>query len=76
MVPSLWSGSENTADDVFTSLYDYVKENLETVISDTYGSHIVRQLIESLGGVTVSDLVIRSQVSRRNVKGNICIHHY
>ncbi|XP_041377014.1 nucleolar protein 9-like [Gigantopelta aegis] len=69
MIPRQWSTSENSADEVFISLYDYVTENLDSLVRDTYSSHILRELLESLGGVSVSELIIHRQVSKHNVKG-------
>ncbi|XP_022082389.1 nucleolar protein 9-like isoform X2 [Acanthaster planci] len=46
------------------SMADLLITNLTTVLMDTYGNHILRTMVQVLGGFKVPDLVARSRLSR------------
>ena len=54
-----------SAEELFLSLCDCLKENLSELVNHVYGSHVVRATFEVLGGVKVSDNVVRSRASRQ-----------
>ena len=54
------------AEQLFLDLCDSFKENLSELVNHIYGSHVVRAAIEVLGGVKVSDNVVRSRASRQS----------
>lgn len=55
-----------SAEELFLSLCDSLKENLSELVNHIYGSHVVRAAIEVLGGVKVADNVVRSRASRQS----------
>ncbi|XP_068697394.1 nucleolar protein 9-like isoform X2 [Montipora foliosa] len=60
-----------SAEELFLSLCSCLQENLPELVNHMYGSHVVRAAFEVLGGVKVSDLVVRSRASRQTrKKGN------
>ena len=54
-----------SAEELFLGLCGCLKENLPELVNHIYGSHVVRAAFEVLGGVTVSDNVVRSRASRQ-----------
>lgn len=54
----------DSAEALFLQFCDFVKENLAELVCDTYGSHVVRTVLEVLGGVKVADSIARSRSSR------------
>lgn len=54
-----------SAEELFLGLCDSLKENLSELVNHVYGSHVVRAAFEVLGGVKVSDSVVRSRASRQ-----------
>jgi len=59
--------------DLFLEFCDHVIDCFSEYWSDTYGSHIIRVILQVLGGVAVNEQVIRSRLSRNQQKGNTCI---
>lgn len=55
-----------SAEKLFLSLCDCLKENLSELVNHIYGSHVVRTAFEVLGGVKVADNVVRSRASRQS----------
>jgi len=55
-----------SAEELFLGLCDCLKENLAELVNHIYGSHVVRAAFEVLGGVKVSDNVVRSRSSRQS----------
>lgn len=55
-----------SAEELFLSLCDCLKENLSELVNHIYGSHVVRTAFEVLGGVKVADNVVRSRASRQS----------
>ena len=55
-----------SAEELFLGLCDCLKENLSVLANHIYGSHVVRAAFEVLGGVKVSDNVVRSRASRQS----------
>lgn len=51
----------------FLELSNYLKENFDSVKTDTYASHIVRVVLQVLGGVNIGEQVVRSRLSRHQV---------
>lgn len=58
-------GDLKSAEELFLGLCDCLKENLPELVNHIYGSHVVRAAFEVLGGVKVSDNVVRSRASRQ-----------
>lgn len=52
----------------FLNLCNFLKEHFSEVWTDTYGSHIVRVVLQVLGGVNIDEHVIRSRLSRNQMK--------
>lgn len=50
-------------------LCDFVEEHIEEFVSHMYASHIVRVLLEVVGGVSVEEKLVRSKLSRGQNKG-------
>ncbi|EDO33027.1 predicted protein [Nematostella vectensis] len=59
-------GDENvsTMEELFLSYCSVISEDLEELMSSTYGSHVVRAVFEVLGGVKVAASVQRSRMSK------------
>ena len=71
--------SEDDSDDAaifscFLDLTNYLKENFDSVKTDTYASHIVRVVLQVLGGVNIGEQVIRSRLSRHQVSKGNCVY--
>ncbi|XP_067650762.1 nucleolar protein 9-like [Haliotis asinina] len=62
------SEEEKSVKDMLLEFCEYACENLETMLMDTYASHILRVLLEVLGGVDVSTDIIRSRMSQAQAK--------
>jgi len=56
--------TEDTIEQLFISYCTFVCDNLEGLLEDVYGSHVVRAVFEVLGGVYIVDTVQRSRNSR------------
>lgn len=56
--------TEDTIEQLFISYCSFICDNLEDLIEDVYGSHVVRAVFEVLGGVRIVDTVQRSRNSR------------
>ncbi|XP_077982443.1 nucleolar protein 9-like [Glandiceps talaboti] len=52
-------------DDLLLQLCDILKDNISEVLCDVYASHVLRAVFEVLGGVQVSESVVRSRLSRQ-----------
>ena len=67
--------------DIFETVYKFFNSQLPIYMQDTYASHIVRVIIEILGGVKVDQRIIRSRMSQSsdkgkyNVKCRLCHSH-
>jgi hypothetical protein len=61
--------------DLIVELYSFLMSNLAFHMQNTYTSHIVRVMLETLGGVRVSENVIRSRVARhgKGINKNDCL---
>ncbi|XP_046550150.1 nucleolar protein 9-like isoform X2 [Haliotis rubra] len=59
---------EKSVKEMLLEFCEYASENLETMLTDTYASHILRVLLEVLGGVDVSTDIIRSRMSQAQAK--------
>ena len=55
-----------STEELFLGLCDSFKENVSELVNHIYGSHVVRAAFEVLGGVKVSDNVVRSRASRQS----------
>ncbi|XP_005102065.1 nucleolar protein 9 [Aplysia californica] len=45
-------------------LFSFMESHLRDIMTHVYGSHVLRTLLEVLGGVVVTDDIVRSRVSR------------
>ena len=66
------SSELKSINELLSELCEFLAGNLAFHMQDTYASHILRVLIEVTGGVTVSEKVIRSKLSRQQ-KGDALI---
>ena len=53
----------------FVELCDKLQEDFDSLWTDMYGSHIIRVVLQVLGGTAVDNDVIRSRVSRDQARG-------
>lgn len=58
----------DTIQTYFRNLCKFLKENFVEVWTDVYGSHIIRVVLQVLGGADVGQQVIRSRLSRNQIK--------
>lgn len=59
-------------EELFFKFCDLLKENLDKYWTDVYGSHIIRVVLQILGGAHVTDKIIRSRLSRnQKTRGKI-----
>ena len=63
----------NTAVSLLLDIYTYLVNNIAFNMQATYASHLVRVILEIVGGVTVSDQIIRSKVARQESKILHCL---
>ena len=49
---------------LFLHFCSFVKDNLSELLFHSYGSHVVRTVLEVLGGVKVAECIVRSRASR------------
>ena len=49
-------------------LCSFVEDHLRDLMTHVYGSHVIRSLLEVLGGVSVNSEVVRSRMSRSHYK--------
>ena len=50
-----------------------LQSSLDSLMMDTYGSYVLRTMLQVLGGVRVPDEVSRSKLSMQHQKnGNVC----
>lgn len=61
--------SESNIHDEFSLFCTFIGEHLHDFVAHTYASHILRSLFEVLGGVSVSEQVLRSSASQQYNKG-------
>lgn len=64
---------EEDSDDVriiklFLKISDLVLENLDTNLTHVYASHVLRMLLQVIGGSSVGENVLKSRTSRRRDK--------
>jgi len=59
------SSELKSINELLSGVCGFLADNLAFHMQDTYASHILRVLIEVTGGVTVSEKVIRSKLSRQ-----------
>lgn len=64
--------SEDKAWTLFLDLHQYIVNNLAFNMQQTYASHLVRVVVEILGGVAVSEKIIRSKVARQESTLKYC----
>lgn len=55
---------EESIEQSFLSYCSFISDNLQDLIEDMYGSHVIRAVLEVLGGVHISETVQRSRNSR------------
>jgi hypothetical protein len=61
----------DTVQTYFRNLCKFIIKNFVEVWTDIYGSHIIRVVLQVLGGVDVGQQVIRSRLSRNQIKGSL-----
>ncbi|CAG2251425.1 NOP9 [Mytilus edulis] len=66
------SNEEDTEDETiytyFLNLCNFLKDNISDARTDVYASHILRVVLQVLGGVNVGEQVVRSRLSRNQDK--------
>ncbi|XP_052062783.1 nucleolar protein 9-like [Mytilus californianus] len=66
------SNEEDTEDETiytyFLNLCNFLKDNISDARTDMYASHILRVVLQVLGGVNVGEQVVRSRLSRNQDK--------